>query len=80
VALSNVQTKEVFTNLVVNERLGDVPPGRRWTTDQQVDKEKKHDSCGGEGGREGGRGEREGGGGEREREREREREKSRSLL
>ena len=68
-ALPNVQPKKVLSNLVVDECLGDVPPGSSWTTNQQVDKEKKHDSCGGgEGGKRKGHGEREGG---RERGRER---------
>ena len=31
---------------MVDESLGDVPPGCGWTTDQQVDKQKKHDGCG----------------------------------
>ena len=72
-ALPNVQPKEVLSNLVVDECLGDVPPGSSWTTNQQVDKEKKHDSYGGRGREEGRR--------EEGRERcVREREQSRSLL
>ena len=45
VTLPDVQTEEVLAHLVVDESLRDVAPGRGRTTDQQVHKEKQHDSC-----------------------------------
>lgn len=42
VSLLDVQSEQILADLVIDEGLGDVPPGRGWTTDQQVHKQQHH--------------------------------------